>query len=134
MVSSHPFISKSSTPFTNPSVTVRKPPITIGITFTFIFHGFFNSLPRFRYLFFFSLSFNFTLRSAGTAIFIILQVLFFIIIIIIIIIHWELACGVLQVLLINFNIFSFVCFFLLKSEWQLVSSELDNSFKYPSWF
>ena len=39
------------------------------------------SLARFRYLFFFSLSFNFTLWSAGTAKSTILQVLFFLLIV-----------------------------------------------------
>ena len=48
-------------PFTNPLVTVPRAPIIIGITVTFMFHGFFNSLVKFRYLSFFSLSFNFTI-------------------------------------------------------------------------
>ena len=38
-----------------------------GITVTFMFHSFFISLERSQYLSFFSLSFNFTLLSAGTA-------------------------------------------------------------------
>ena len=57
MVSTHPTISKSSSPFNNPLVTVPKDPIMIGITVTFIFHNSFNSLARSRYLSFFSLSF-----------------------------------------------------------------------------
>ena len=61
-----PLISKSSSPFNNPSVTVPQAPITIGIILTFMSHSFFNSLTRSRYLAFFSLSFNFTLCSAGT--------------------------------------------------------------------
>ena len=40
MVSAHPLISKSSSPFNNPFVTIPKAPITIGIIVTFIFHGF----------------------------------------------------------------------------------------------
>ena len=44
---------KSSSPFNNPLVTVAKVPITIGIIVTFIFHSFFNSLARSRYLSFF---------------------------------------------------------------------------------
>ena len=60
MVSTHSLISKSSSPFINPLVNVPRVPITIGINFTFIFHSFFNSLARLRYLSFFSLSFNFT--------------------------------------------------------------------------
>ena len=50
MVSTHSLISKSSSPCTNPLVTVPSAPITIGITLTFIFHSFFNSLAKFRFL------------------------------------------------------------------------------------
>ena len=46
MVSTHPVISKSSSPCTNPLVTVARAPITIGIIVTYIFHRFFNSLAR----------------------------------------------------------------------------------------
>ena len=38
---SRSLISKSSTPCSNLLVTVPSPPITIGITVTFIFHSFF---------------------------------------------------------------------------------------------
>ena len=41
MVSTHPVISKSSSPFTNSSVPVPRAPITIGKIVTFIFHCFF---------------------------------------------------------------------------------------------
>ena len=64
-------------PFNNPLVTVPKAPITIGIIVTFMFHSFFNSLARSRYLSFFSHSFSFIVWSAGTAKSTILQVLFF---------------------------------------------------------
>ena len=80
MVSTRPFISKSSSPCTNPLVIVQRTFI-IGIAVTFMFYSFFNSLARSRYLFFFSLSFNLTLWSAGTAKFTIRQVLFFLLII-----------------------------------------------------
>ena len=76
MVSTCPPTSKSSSPFNNLLVTVPKAPITIGIIITFTFQIFFNSLPRSRYLSFFSFSFNFTLCSAGTAKSTILQVLY----------------------------------------------------------
>ena len=46
MVSTRPPTSKSSRPFNNPLVTVPKAPITIGITVSFMFHSFFNSLAR----------------------------------------------------------------------------------------
>ena len=60
-VSFRPPTSKSSSPFNNPLVTVPKAPITIGIIVTFIFHIFFNSLARSRYLSLFSHSFSFIL-------------------------------------------------------------------------
>ena len=41
MISTSPLISKSSSPFTNPSRIVQNVPITIGITVTFMFHSFF---------------------------------------------------------------------------------------------
>ena len=53
MVSTRPSTSKSSTPFSNPLVTAPNAPITIGIIVTFLFHSFFNSLARSRYLSFF---------------------------------------------------------------------------------
>ena len=81
MVSTRPIISKSSSPFMNPLVTVPRAPITIGITVTFMFYGFLSSLARSRYLSFFSLSFNFALWSAGTAKSTIRQVLSFLLII-----------------------------------------------------
>ena len=58
IVSVRPPISKSSRPFNNHLVTVPNAPITIGTIVTFMFHCFFNSLARSRYLFFFSLSFS----------------------------------------------------------------------------
>ena len=77
MVSTRPPIFKSSSLFSNPLVTVQNAPITICIIVTSMFHSFFNSLARSRYLSFFSHSFSFTLWSAGTAKSTILQVLFF---------------------------------------------------------
>ena len=67
MFSTRPLISKSSSPCTNHLLTVPRKPITIGIIATFIFHSFFNSQARSRFLSFFSYSFNFTLWSARTA-------------------------------------------------------------------
>ena len=82
MVSTRPPTSKSSSSLSNPFVTVPNAPITIGIIVTCIFHSFFKSLARSRYLSFFSHSFSFILWSAGTAKSTILQVLFFFLIII----------------------------------------------------
>ena len=67
IVSTRPPISKSSRPFNNPLVIVPNTPITIGTIVQFMFHSFFNSLARWRYLSFFSLSFRFILWSTGTA-------------------------------------------------------------------
>ena len=78
IVSTHPPISKSSRPFNNPLVIVPKGLITIGTIVTFMFHSFFNSLVRSRYLSFFSHSFRFILSSAGKAKSTILQILFFV--------------------------------------------------------
>ena len=77
MVSTRPLISKSSSPCTNPLVTVLRAPITIGIAVTFMFHSFFDSLARSRYLLFFLLSFKFTLWSSKAARSTIKHVLFF---------------------------------------------------------
>ena len=63
MVSTRPFISKSSNPFINPLGTIPRALITISKNVTFIFHRFFNSLARSRYLSFFSFSFNFIALS-----------------------------------------------------------------------
>ena len=79
IVSTRPPTSKSSRPFNNPLVIVPNAPI-----FTFMFHSFFNSLARSRYLSFFSLSFRFILWSAGTAKSTILQILLFLLLLLII--------------------------------------------------
>ena len=60
-----PPTSKSSSPFNNSLVTVPKVPLTIGIIVIFMFHSFFHSLARSKYLSFFSHSFSFILWSAG---------------------------------------------------------------------
>ena len=104
MVSTRLPTSKSSSPFSNPLLTIPNAPITIGIIVTCMFHSFLNSLARSRYLSFFSHSFSFILWSTGTVKSTILQVLFFKIIIIIITIT---ACPVIwfYVSLINCNNF-----------------------------
>ena len=58
---------KSSSPFSNPFVTVPNTPITIGIIVTCMFHSLFNSLASSRNFSFFSYSFGFILWPAGTA-------------------------------------------------------------------
>ena len=77
IVSTHPLISQSSNPLINHLLIVPRASITIGIIATFMQKSFFNSQARFTYLSFFSLSFNFTLWSAGSTKSTILQVLFF---------------------------------------------------------
>ena len=76
-VSVHPLISKSSSPFTKPLGIILSTLIIIGITITFIFHSFFSSLARSKYLSLFLLSLIFTLWSAGMAKSTIQQVLSF---------------------------------------------------------
>ena len=83
MVSTRPPTSKSSRLFNNSLVTVPKAPITIGFIVTFMFHSFFNSLARSRYLSIFSHFFSFILWSAGTTKSTILQIFFFLLLIII---------------------------------------------------
>ena len=56
IVSTHPLISRSSSPCINPLVITPKATITTGITITFVWHSLFSSLARSRYLSFFSLS------------------------------------------------------------------------------
>ena len=58
MVSTRPPTFKSSISFNNSLVTVKNAPITIGIIVTCMFHSFFNSLVRSRFLSFFSQSFQ----------------------------------------------------------------------------
>ena len=82
MVSTRPPTSESSSPFSNLLVTVPNAPITIGKIVTCMFHSFFSSVARSRYLSFFLHSFGFILWSAKKAKSIILQVLFFLLIII----------------------------------------------------
>ena len=65
MVSNPPLILKSTSPRTNPFVTVPSAQLVSPSLSCSIF--FFNSLARSRYLSFFSLSFSFTLCLAGTA-------------------------------------------------------------------
>ena len=120
MVSSRPPTSKSSSPFSNPLVTVPNAPITIGIIVTFMFLSFFNSLARFRYLSFFSLSFIFILWSVRTAKSAILQVLSFFFLLIII------RSGLLAE--IRWTIF------MSKSHWRMSSSRTVAGLCIYHWF
>ena len=96
MVSTCPSTSKSSSPFSNPLVTVPKATITIGIIVTCLFHSFFNFLAMSRYLSFFSHFFSCNLWSVQIAKSTILQVLF-LLWLIIISVHL-LFCCVLSIL------------------------------------
>ena len=77
MVSTRPFFPSPPVPLLILWWQLRAP-ITIGIIITFMFHSFFNSQAKSRYLSLFSHSFTFTLWSARTPKSTILQVLFFI--------------------------------------------------------
>ena len=111
MVSTRPPTSKCSSPFSNPLVTVLNAPITIGIIVTCMFHRFFNSLARSRYLSLFSHSFSFILWSAGTAKSTILQVL-----------SYYYSSRVFHI--------SVSWWFFMEFEWQQVSSSLQDSSQY----
>ena len=63
MVSTRPLISNSSSSSTNFLVTVPSSLIILTITATFIFHSFFSSPAKSRYLSIFSISFSFTLTE-----------------------------------------------------------------------
>ena len=80
MVSIHPLIFNSSNPLSKPLKTVPSTPVPSAITVTFMFHNFFSSLAKSKYLSLFSLSLFFTLWSAWTAKSTIQQVLFFLLI------------------------------------------------------
>ena len=86
-------------------------PITIGIIVTFMFHSLFNSLARFMYLFFSSVSFSFSLWSTGTAKSTILQVLFFTFFVVFFFFFFFLFCFVL---------FCFYHFKIWSSGWNWV--------------
>ena len=127
MVFTCPPISKSSSPFSNPLVTVPNSPITIGIIVTCMFHSFFNSLARSRYLSFFSHSFSFILWSAETAKSTILLIFFFFF-------CWSLLGLVFwPSTLCEFFITVLIGGLSLKSEKQQVSSDFLDSSKYSSW-
>ena len=118
IVSTCPVTSKSSRPFNNPLVTVPNAPITIGTIVTFMFHSFFNSLARSRYLSFFSLSFRFILWSAGTAKSTILQILF----LLLIIMRSGLLAGIRWSVCMIFWEFSHRCY-LIVFYWSLSDNE-----------
>ena len=92
MVSTRLPTSKSSSPFINPLVTVPNAPITIGIIVICMFHSFFNSLARSKYLSFFSHSFSFILWSAETAMSTILQVSFYFCSLLLSLVFWRSVC------------------------------------------
>ena len=58
MVSTRPFIFKSSSPFTNTLMTVPRARVAIGIIVNLMFYSFFDFIARSKYLSFFSFSFN----------------------------------------------------------------------------
>ena len=125
MVSTRPPTSKSSSPFSNPLVTVPNAPITISIIVTYMFHSFFNSLARSRYLSFFSHSFSFILWSAGTANSTMLQVLFFLLLIII---KFGLLAGIRWYVLLFFFLFWLYCYYYYVTPQQFFTLVLANGF------
>ena len=67
MISASSVISNSFSPWTNSLMIVPRTSITIGKNDTLMFHSFFRSLAKSRYLSLILLSLNSTLWSAGTA-------------------------------------------------------------------
>ena len=134
MVSTSPPTFKSSSPFSNPLITVPNAPVTMDIIVTCMFHRFFNFVARSRYLYFFSHSFSLIRWSAGTAKSTILQVLFFLLIII--------RSGLLaEIYDYYYHIYYYLtpnefftpalaCDFSLEFEWVQVSSCLQDSSQY----
>ena len=129
MVSIRLVNSKSSCPCTNPLVKVSRAPIAIGIIVTLIFHSFFSSLPRSRYLsFFFFFQFYFVVsRECKVDNF--ASSLFWLIIIMsgrLTEIRW------LLLLYTPLEFFPSVLAdgFSLEFEWQQVSSSLQDSSQY----
>ena len=106
MVSTRPPMSKSSSSIINPLVTYQAQQLLL-ISLSLSCSIFFCSLARSRYLSFFSLSFSFTLWSAGTAKSTIRQVLFFC--------RW-LSLGVVIIIIII--IYSFRVFHISISWWS----------------
>ena len=136
MVSTRPPTSKSSSPFSNPLFTVLNAPITISVIVTCMFHSFFNSLARSRYLSLFSHSFSFIRWSAGTAKSTILPVIFVFLLIIIksgllVGIRWS-VCMLKSHSPRVFNT-SFNWWFFTGSDCQKDSPGLHYSSKYSSW-
>ena len=125
-VYTRPPTSMSSSPFSNPLVTV---PITIGIIVICMFHSFFNSLARPRYLSVFSYSFNFILWSAETAKSTILQVLYFCWLLLSLVFWPRLSDPLILFLFTPLEFFTSVLAdgFSLEFEGQQVSSSLHNS-------
>ena len=140
-VSACPIISKSFIPFTD----------SLGISFNsnliFLFHSFFSSLAWFMYLSLFSIPFNFTLWSVETAKFTIQMVLFFCWLSLgLVVWPWlgdrygsqnprEICTshsrGIIIIIIIIHSLELFTSAiadgFSLESEWQQVSSSLQDS-------
>ena len=95
-------------------------PITYGRIVTFMFHRFFNSLARSRYLSFFSLSFKFILWSAWTAKSTILQILF----LLLIIMRSGLLAGIRWsvLFLLSLLLFCFLLIFYSRFSWWCLTS------------
>ena len=130
IVSTRPSTSKSFRPFNSPLIIVPKAPIPIGTIVTFMFHSFFNSLGRSRYLSFFSHSFSFILWSAGTAKSTILLILFSFFFFLLIIIRSGLLAEIIIIYSLEFFSSALANGFSLESVWQQLSSSLQDSSQY----
>ena len=128
------FIFRSFSPFSNLLRTVLGAPITIGIIVIFMFHSFFIFLATSLYLSLFLLSFNFILFPADTAKSAVRQFLY------------VLFCFFNHKVWPSrrdYNHYFTLCGFLINElisgysqrfEWKQVSSVLQDSPMYSSWF
>ena len=129
MVSTRPPTSKSSSPFNNPSMTVPRAPITIGMIVTLHVSYFFQFTSKVR-LSYFSLSFSFILWSAGTANSTISPVFFFFFFLLIIIktgrlaeIRWSICMSKS-----HYYNYYYCCFLFYRHQRFLYIADAINSF------
>ena len=147
MVSTRPPTSKSSSPFSNPLVTVPNAPITIGIIITCMFHSFFQFPSKIEVLIFLFTFFHFILWSARTWKSTTLQVLFFLLIIIrsgfLAEIRWSVCmsspirvyvCYLLLLLLLLFIYLFFALSFFTNYLWFSKQKHLHNTKKFKNFF
>ena len=131
MVSTRSLIFKSSSPFNNHSVAVLRALITIRINVTSMFHSFFRSLARSRYLSFFFTFFQFySVVNQDSKIHNCKFSLFCWLLWGLVEIKWSVWIFIIIIIIIHsLELFTSALAggFSLESEWQQVSSSLQDS-------